>query len=103
MRAAIGIVIVGLPVIAGLIYYGFNPSRSVSPDRAALERAKAGPYIASTKQISDSETLSTVIVPSTIGTMLDKHCFIYTNREYRQVRFTCPEGAPLDVGSIEQN
>jgi hypothetical protein len=64
---------------------------------ADQQRAKAGPYIASTKQLSEHEELATVVIPSSIGPLLDQTCYIYRNRESKQSSFQCPADRPIEL------
>lgn len=96
-RAAIAAVVLAVA--------GCNVSSSKPAARApsaAEQRAKAGPYIASTKKISEQEEMSTLVLPSSIGPVLDQHCFIYRHLEFKQARVICPDAINLDASAIEQ-
>ena len=86
---------------ASITMVGCSPADPAvaKPAAAAEQRAKAGPYVASTTQLSDTETLTTVVIPSAIDPVLDRHCYVYRNREFKEARFVCPTDAPIDTDS----
>jgi hypothetical protein len=100
-----GLIVVGILIasIAAACDMAVPKSKAARAPSAAELRAKAGPYIASTKQLSDTEEISTLVLPSRIGAMLDAQCFIYKNKEFKQAVVTCQDDRLLDTTAIEQN
>jgi hypothetical protein len=63
-----------------------------TPDTAAnAERVKRGPYVATSKEISDHETMRVVIVPHPLGPHFDTACVVYTNRDFKTSSMQCPD------------
>lgn len=84
---------------------GCNPDPvkpAARPPSAHEARFKAGPYIATTKQLSEHEDISTLVLPSSFGPLLDTQCFIYRNLEFKQAVVHCPGERMLDAAAIEQ-
>lgn len=65
------------------------------------QRAREGAYVASEKALSASEDLRLVVIPSPLGAPLDVKCFLYRNREWQQVVFTCPDVRQEDISLPE--
>lgn len=78
-----------------------KPAPAARAPSAAEQRAKAGVFIVTTKQISEHEEIATVVIPSSIGPLLDQQCFIYRHTEYRHASFHCPAERSIDVDAIE--
>lgn len=98
------VIVVSLAIVGGAAWLAYERMQkpAMAPRSSAAElRAKAGPYISATKQLSEHEELSTLVVPSNIGAMLDQTCYIYKNKEFKQAIFTCPADAPIDARPVE--
>lgn len=65
------------------------------------ERAQKGPTLSSTVQISPTESVSTLTIPSEFGPMLDHHCWIYRNQEFKVANMACPGAGSEDYSSKE--
>ena len=52
-------------------------------------------YIAKEKQVTATETVKLLIIPSKLGKYFDTKCYIYSNAEYKQSNMVC--GKPDDV------
>lgn len=61
------------------------------------ERAHKGPYVSHTTQISPTESVSTLTIPSEFGPILDRHCWIYRNHEFKMANMAC-EGQDYSTG-----
>lgn len=48
-------------------------------------------YIAKEKQVTPTETLKLVVIPTEFGELLNTKCLIYTNSEYKQSNMVCGE------------
>lgn len=83
--------------IASACEMATSKEKAARAQSAAIERAKAGPFISATKQLTDQEEIATVVIPSSIGPMLDQHCYIYRHAALKTVSFQCPADRPLDV------
>lgn len=66
-----------------------------------LERVKEWAYVAQTKQLTLTEELSLVVIPSEFGSPLDVKCFIYRNREFNQATLMCPGASQDDISLPE--
>ena len=78
-------------VLIALLLAGCNdkPTREPSAD---AERAKRGPYVTMSKDISDHENIRVVIIPHPWGQPFDTACVIHTNREFKTTNMQCPAG-----------
>ena len=101
------IVLLVIAIAGAIWWYAYGPKKASAelkprvPSKEEL-RAKAGPYIATTKQLNDSEEISTLIVPSSYGEFLDVKCLIYKNREFKQVVMNCPGATQMDFDTIDR-
>ncbi len=62
-------------------------------ERMAAEKARISQWahITKEKQITPTETVKLVIIPSALGDVFDTKCLIYTNSEYKQSNMVCGE------------
>jgi hypothetical protein len=60
--------------------------QSYAKSRARLE---AGPYISSSKHISDSEEIQTIVIPESMSEELDTRCIVYKNAELKTASISC--------------
>ena len=72
-----------------------SPEEKFVEHAAVQQRVNNWAYVARTKELSPTEELSLVIVPSQATPTADTRCLIYRNREFHTVTFTCP-GAHRD-------
>ena len=80
----------------GFTVLGYSFQQRERPPRPQLEqRVKDWAYVARSKQITPTEELSLIVVPSEFGEPLDVKCLIYKNREFNQATMVCP-GANQD-------
>ena len=87
-------------VMLGLLW-SMRPAATPRAGTTTDQRVLQGPYIASTKALSDTEDLRIVVVPSEFGRPLDVKCFLYRNREWQQTVFTCPDVRQEDISLPE--
>lgn len=84
--------ILGILMMLIAAYDQFKPKPPPrEPKVDVKQRFENGPYVVHSKQLSPTEELSLVIVPSAIDNYFDTKCLIYKNREFNQIVFTCPE------------
>lgn len=87
---------IGLIFVTAAISGCYDASARKSPEErfvenAALQqRVNDWAYVVRTKQLSPTEELSVVVVPSQMNATTDTRCLIYKNREFQTVTFTCP-------------
>lgn len=95
-----------IPVVAviGLLaaFWWMLPQRERPPRPQIDQRVKDWAYVARSKQITPTEELSLVVVPSEFGEPLDVKCFIYKNREFNQATMVCPGISQDDIRVPEQ-
>ena len=72
---------------------------------ATAKRLSDWAVIEKTKQLSPTEELSLVVIPSSLGEFFDTKCLVYKNRELNQVKFTCPAASdfPIDDAPDRRN
>jgi len=63
---------------------------------AQKARFDNGAYISKEKQISTTETVRVVILPSKVDDFLDVKCVLYTNAEFKVAQMQCPDISTLD-------
>lgn len=86
--------------IVGFALFLWSASRTAPPTvdrKTTAQRVQEGPRIVITRPLSAQEDLSMVVVPSEMGDLLDTKCFIYRNREFNQVVFTCPDARQDEI------
>lgn len=72
-----------------------SPTKQPYPtSEESAARVKAGPYVINTNNISQHETLRTVVIPSEFGPILDQRCLLYTNQRSNTSSLACPSEAP---------
>lgn len=68
-----------------------------SQDEADKKRFSEWVYIAKEKQIAPGETVRLLVIPSPLGDFLDTKCLIYTNQDFKQSTFICPDAAKENI------
>ncbi|HEX7115391.1 MAG TPA: hypothetical protein VF193_09675, partial [Steroidobacter sp.] len=58
--------------------------------QTAAERAAEGAYVESRARISDTETVTTLVVPSPYSELLDRRCLVYVNTAHGLSTMSCP-------------
>ena len=58
--------------------------------RPQLEQRVKEPYIASTKTLTDGETVRVLVIPHPLGEFFDTVCLIYVHREFGAATMNCP-------------
>ncbi len=91
-------------IFAAILLSACGKSESTDAEKRYTEHKKAtedrfanGAYIAKEKQLSPTETLRLVIVPSRVDDFLDARCLIYTNAEYKVAQMQCPNISTTDL------
>ena len=67
------------------------------PPRPQLEQHVKEPYIASTKTLTDGETVRVLVIPHPLGEFFDTACVIYTNAEFKTSTMSCPNLDPHNL------
>lgn len=86
------------------LFFKSEPIKAKPAPRAPTQselRAKEGPFILSTKKLSETEEISIVIMPSPYGDIFDTRCVIYRNREFKQATFNCPDAMARDLSGSD--
>jgi len=94
-------IVLALPLAYWIVTNNANDAKkkiaAQNHEREAKERYDKGPYIESTKAISDREEISIVIFPSREGwEFFDRRCIVYRNNYFRTSNMTCLQGGVND-------
>ena len=68
---------------------------------ATKSRFENGAFIRKEKRLSDSEVIKYVVLPGELGDVTDTRCLIYTNSEFKQAAFICPDVKQSDLEEID--
>jgi len=66
------------------------------PPRPQLEQRVKEPYIASTKTLTEAETVRVLVIPHPLGEFFDERCVIYTNNEFKAATMQCMNADPTN-------
>ena len=66
-------------------------------------RYKNWAFIEKTKELSESEMLKQIVIPSEYGKEMDKRCLIYQNTKSNQATFICPDVSQEDLAPIGED
>lgn len=85
-------------------FFWYTPNELAKADRRAARatatsaRFATGPYVAHEREIAPGQILRTVVIPHSSGLdVFDTKCFLFTNQEFKQASFTCPEAKQADI------
>jgi len=96
-------VVVAAVVMLGLLL-SMRPAATPRAGATTDQRVLQGPYIASTKALSDTEDLRIVVIPHPLGEFFDTTCVIYTHRTFNTATFVCPDADKMNLrDSIRDN
>jgi hypothetical protein len=71
------------------------------PPRPQLEQRVKEPYIASTKMLTDGETVRVLVIPHPLGEFFDTVCVLYTHRDFGAATMSCPNGHQGEISVPE--
>jgi len=79
-----------------------QPTRAA--ERKTTEQREAGPYVANSKQISESENVRVLVIPNPLGEFFDVTCLIYTNKDLGVATMSCPTAhqGEISVPEVER-
>lgn len=83
-----------------MVIYGVQ-KRERPPSPQIDQRVKEWAYVARSKNITPTEEVSLLVIPSEFGEPLDVKCLIYKNREFNQATMICPGAAREDISLPE--
>ncbi len=98
--------VVLLALGAGIGLAGIAARMTAPPEALQVAPAhprKTKPYIAARTQISPSEEVRILVVPSSLGELFDVKCVIYRDSESHQALMSCPNASAQDLDSLPRD